>query len=488
MDRTACYGESRLLGRSLHPGARACAQPMEAHPWMNIAGLLMALAYLMVLPAGLNGMLLAFAGVAFVLAGMNRETLGVFCLLLGPPLVGALFRAFGVAHVGAPASVILGAALLFSVRSRPRIAPARWRAPILWLVFTVVVLTASYLVGPKTEYSRSKLMTFVMGLVIGVPAVGFIVGNRCVDLRRLGMLALAGSALHYSITGQVWPEIIPSSILDPAGLRPLDKELALEVRPGYAGALACFGLMCLLAGIVRGRLKNIHYLQMFLATILGLLVINSIGQRLYVATVFLAAPVLLLCRPRSRLLSTSLAAIIISACVAMAAIGFVKGKIFFLQTFTPEKRTIFERINRDLNWGSAFRRIEERPLIGHGLGGYYLDEPDISSEPGEGRYAHNLILELLSETGFAGAVLIVAPVIIFCFIPLGRRIFSLRTSSGQAMVFLLLYAFCYAMVCDDLRRSHLLFAIAAVLWAYMPAGKNLSSDLPVPETANPLQR
>jgi O-antigen ligase len=427
-------------------------------------------------------MLLALAGMCLACIGINRETLGVFCLLIGPPLAGALMRAFGIAHVGAPASLLIGVFLLWSAKSRTRMLRARWSAPMLWLLLTAGVLVASYFMGPQTDYCQAKLFAFMRGLLIGVFALTFVVANHKVDLRALGILAVTASAVHYSTTAYVWPEVIPSSIFIPAGLRPLDRDLIAEVRPAYAGVLACFGIMCLLGSLATRELRRRRYLGVLLPLAAGMLVVNSVGQRLYIGIVFLAALLLVLCRPKDKAVSRLTVVLIITVCAVVVTAGFAKGNVHFVQTFTPEQRSIYERLNRSFNWGSAFRRIGEKPWWGHGLGGYYLDERTVRSEPGEGRYAHNLVLELLSETGILGTSLILAPVILFCFVPIGRRLLVLRTRGGDALVFVLLYALCYAFVCDDLRQSHLLFALAAVIWAYMPRREDAPAR-PVPATA-----
>ena len=471
MDKIPCRIQNVGPGVPLAVTEADIRFPLRSAYRLYFLGLLLAMVYLLILLPGINGLILTLLALAVVCISVNRETLGVFCLLMCPLLAGFLFRSFGIPHVGSVMSLLIGFALLFGFKLRSKIASAQWEAPALWLLLTISVLFISYLMGPQTEYCQAKFIMFVTGLVLEVITFRFIIGSNLINLWSLGLMAVVSSVVHYSTTAYNWPGIIPSNIFIPCGIRGTDIELLKEARPVYAGLLACFGVMCLLSNSIQKQFKRIHYLQMFLAMTIAMLVINSIGQRLYIVTVFLAGLLLLLYRPADRVLAGAVALIMIGACAAMVTFGIAKGATQLIQTFTTEQSTIDERLNRSINWGPAIRRIKEKPFFGHGLGGYYLDEWTICTEPGEEAYAHNLFLELLSETGFVGTILIVFPVIIFWFIPAGRQVFLFRTKTGDAPVFLLLYAFCHAMITRDLRESHLLFAIIAVMWAYIPVGR-----------------
>jgi O-antigen ligase len=469
-----CSPALPLAPTAIYPGvAFDAAVKQRIYHQLRVLGLALQLGYLIALPSGLNGLALTLLGLTAIAVTTSRETFGFFCLLMGPALTGVVLRSFGVPGVGAPGSLLLGILLLYGFRRCGPSAAGRWRAPVLWLLLTVAVLSIAYLLGPRSDYCRGKLTLFVAGLVIDMCALTALVGTAAIDCWTAGLLAIAASAVHYSTTAYNWPGVMPSNIFVPCGLRVTDPELITEAWPAYAGALACFGMMCLVGSAVNKRLDKPKWLQMGLATATGLLIINSVGQRLYIITLVLAAGLLLLCRPADRVFARAIMAAVVLWCAGAAAVGFAKGATQFVQTFTPEQSPLPERLNRSLNWDCAVSLIKEKPLLGHGLGGYYLGEPGIYSEPGSGAYAHNVFLEFLSETGIIGTALVVGPLVTCFFIPAGRRLLQFRTPAGFAPVFLLLYAICSAMITGDLRQSHLLFAILAVLWAHITPGRTL---------------
>ena len=110
--------------------------------------------------------------------------------------------------------------------------------------------------------------------------------------------------------------------------------------------------------------------------------------------------------------------------------------------------------------------MKERPFFGYGLGGFYVDEYAKTSD----RYAHNLLLELLSETGIVGTLLILAPPILFFFIPARRSIFSMRTIAGATLVPFFLLTCIGAMLSAHIGKSCIVFAVIAATWAYSGIG------------------
>jgi len=73
----------------------------------------------------------------------------------------------------------------------------------------------------------------------------------------------------------------------------------------------------------------------------------------------------------------------------------------FLSTFSFEEGSNQGRIAM---WQMAIRKISEQPILGYGLGNYpFSVKPD--AIPREPIYAHNLFLDIATETGFVGVVL-----------------------------------------------------------------------------------
>jgi O-antigen ligase len=122
-----------------------------------------------------------------------------------------------------------------------------------------------------------------------------------------------------------------------------------------------------------------------------------------------------------------------------------------------------QRVNRSVDWEAAWERIGERPIYGYGLGGFYLDRRETGADEA---YPHNLVLELLSETGILGTTIVLLPFLWLFAVYIGGTVWSVRCSAGPPIIFGLVFVTCHAMITRDLRESHQLFAMMAVILAY----------------------
>ncbi len=85
---------------------------------------------------------------------------------------------------------------------------------------------------------------------------------------------------------------------------------------------------------------------------------------------------------------------------------------------------------RDLLFGAAIEGIKEAPLLGHGWFSFNTDHTGIIDE-GTSSFVHNIVLQLLYDTGIVGTILFLSPPVYFCFRTL--RLLRRAGNSGRSV-------------------------------------------------------
>jgi O-antigen ligase len=202
--------------------------------------------------------------------------------------------------------------------------------------------------------------------------------------------------------------------------------------------------------------------------VLGFVCLNIIGERL-----FLFAPILVLAsirfaRPESTRFFFTLAVFGVLGIISLLLYGVATENAYVGSLFEAGS-SFDERMNRSSNWQTAIELFFQKPILGSGLGGYFI--PGYSN-PGDGVYAHNLFLELLTEFGVVGAVLIIGPIIYF-LIKNFKYMVRTRTSSGSSLYPYLALAFLHSMVSHDLTTS--IFWISAFYSILLNARRDIGN-------------
>jgi len=371
-------------------------------------GLALAIFYFLFSPSGKFGIFLTLSSLIAVSLSANKKTLGVYLLLLGPPVFGAIFQSFNIKYVGAALSLSLGFILLFISKSKYSALKACWRSPIAWLLLTVIVLSVSYFLGPQTEYSQKKLIFFTLNLLLTIVAILLIVKHSDVDIWKLGLLGIISSVVYYcAILYSFQDVIVPQNIWFTGALRISSAFSETAIATNTIALISSSGIVFLLSSILDKKSSNLKITLSIFAVFIGYIVLNAAGQRLFLTIPPIAALTLILCRPIKKKFYRIIFSVIITLSVFIVWSGLQSENRWIVSLFQSD-RAFSEKINRSINWNAAVSRIQEEPLLGHGLGGYYIDG---FSYPGSGTYPHNLFLELLCETGVIGTILILIPVL-----------------------------------------------------------------------------
>ena len=249
----------------------------------------------------------------------------------------------------------------------------------------ILVLTLSYILGPKTDYSFNKYITFIYKTAVVIIALSYLATNARVNMWQLGALGIISGISYISLTLYLNKFYLSSSdVVFRIGMmkeasRIIDQKLPLNT----IAIIICLGIIFVLCDIAKFKKNNFITL---LPIIIGFVLLIYIGQRLFIVIPVIVTILLLYCKPNNKSSIKILSLIMIFFLVVTVLFALSKDISFVTSIIEPGK-SMTERLNRSTNWSSAINRIKEKPILGHGLGGYYVDNYSL---PGQGTYAHNL--------------------------------------------------------------------------------------------------
>jgi len=421
--------------------------------------------YLFILPnSGLvyyvifAALLLSFIILCFV---QNKASVGFFLLLYGDQLLDQLFPSIGIPSFAFVVATSLGLVLLFVTYGNSEFRKQNWLPPMIWLLLVSIVLTVFYGLGPLTEYSNWKLIHYHKSLIIGGVAFIWLMSNKGCDLWQIGILLVVAVIIVYASDIYFYPAVAPDNIFSPAGTRTnarifgFFEEVSFFKRTGMLASMGAVCMLCSIGSITLSTRRAVIFILFFLAS---MLILSSTGQRLFIINVLIAGGTILFCKPKNKGFFIFLVALLAFS-IAGIVTAEINSNISAIDQVLQHDAAIVERMNRGM-WYDVIAIIEKQPMLGYGLGGFL---PDL----GRG-YAHNLILELLVETGIVGTAMVTIPVLCFFYIPKTRAILMIRSANNQILFPLLVTLFTYTMISGDLVTSAPFFAMSAVFWAYCP--------------------
>jgi O-antigen ligase len=423
---------------------------------------LVIIGYLIILPQDNIGYYLLLLMLLITITKISIKSLGLFCLLLGPIAFGGIFRSFGIQYLGTVVAIFIGMATIVTSRKWEGIPPLKWHSIVLiWVCLVITTLFIFYIRGPQTEYATTKLVGFTQNIILTMIALHFLFINPRINIWEIGILAIIAGSCTYAAILFSYPSLIPDNILDTAHIRIASQAEDIRVISSSVALVTSIGVVFAISAIVDGKYNNHGLVVTFLFIMIGVLILNSIGQRLFLVVPIISTVSLILSKPRNKKLLIIIIIALTSVLSIMIIVSIAKSNPI-ITNMVDDTANLAERVNRSANWISAINRIEEKPYLGHGLGGYYVDG---YSYPGDATYAHNIILELLSEIGIIGAFIILFPVILFIY----RNkyyLFTVRTARGQLLFPYIILVFIHSMISHDLSKSAVLFGIFATLWTY----------------------
>ena len=428
---------------------------------IDIVTICIVLTYLFILPTSAWGLLLtSLVLLLYIIMLYDFVNLGIYMLLFGMKTFGIVSIALGLPGVGGKIAFIIGILSLI-LAGRLRIAMLSMKPTFLWLLLIFCVLIVSYYLGPQSEYSRFKLINTAVTGLTSLVAFYFILKDSRADWFRLGQLGILSGLVCLGAIIFIAPELKPNNIMDFSSLRDGTEGLYRDIVSvrNTLSHLPMIGAVVLYSASPDKELSTFRIVKQLVYLVSALLIILLSGSRLPVLIVTIVCLSIQFMKPKAIRRYFVMSFILISMLVSVIIYG-ISTNIRQITFVFDSSKPILERTNRDSRWMPGISLFLERPLFGHGLGGYYVEGLSL---PGDGSYPHNLILELLSETGLVGlGMILIFPLI------LGLRLkkalyFKTRAPSGGAVFSLLIMALVESMISFDLTTNIQVFSIAGLL-------------------------
>lgn len=433
---------------------------------LNFAHLIASAAflyYILKFPTGIFGFLLVVLAFFFVILFSNKNSFGFFALLIGSLVFGTIFQAFKIPYLGTFVSLGVGTIIVLRHKSfkyfKNKIFYSRF---FMFFIFLFLVLVFAYIYGPQTYYSANKFFWFFVGLFVSLSASLFLLDNYECDMASIGVLSVAGGIVYYASILYEFPQATPVSVWSIAGMRTGLNPNEFSVATQMVSYVFVTGAVFLISSIANAKFKKIEYYVSLVYLFIALISLLSCGQRLYILAPIFGSMGLFFCRVRNT------KAVLVLNLIFVLVVGWavyvgMKDNVSYVTRIFDGESDFATRTNRNINWDAAFERIKEKPFLGHGLGGYYVDG---YSSPGQGTYPHNMILEFLCETGILGTIIILGPLIYFIIVR-WREILLIKTVNSQPLLPWVASVFLISMISHDLQRSSYLLGIILALSVYL---------------------
>jgi O-antigen ligase len=277
------------------------------------------------------------------------------------------------------------------------------------IYYSTWVIFACYLYGPRTNISSEKMFIYVYNIIIySILYYNLFSHYADISFKNIGILILFWMIL-YLFFGYIFElKFSGISIFSPGSIRSISSFLKWSVSGGphlLAFNYQQFGNYSVLAFIfvfINFINKKTNILLTSLVFVISLFFVAISGSRQSIVILLLALLSIYLIKPKKYILLNILTCSIVSIGIVFLVYAYNAGSSFIRDVFGAQD--VFSAMNRDSVYKSAFQLIKEKPVLGFGLGGYHL--PYTGLDFGEVRvYAHNIILELLTETGILGTLL-----------------------------------------------------------------------------------
>lgn len=251
-----------------------------------------------------------------------------------------------------------------------------------------------------------------------------------------------------------------------------------EVLGSYVARLFPFGLSILIFSKLRLKFKLTNkYIIFFIASSFYITLIS--GERTSLALILIS--LILITLSCSELRKTIMFSFFIILTLSSISIFFkpaLKERIYDnvisqMGLFSPDERIKIFSKTYEGHYIIAYKMFKEKPLVGHGVKSFrkYCSEPENHLYPGAcTTHPHNIYMQLLSETGFLGFIIIFIIFIVLSFKILNLIINSFIKQQGEFQQCKnLIYIFYFANFFPFLPSGSLFNNWLSII-LFMPAG------------------
>ena len=345
--------------------------------------------------------------IIILLFNSNKSTVGVFLIWILFKSSALWSQIFGIPKAGL-LCVIIALICFYSDKFNHRI---NIKKSFFSFLPIFLIFLCFFLLGPMHSYSYEKLIyIFYQGIL---SLIGFVIllNNPKINFLRISLLLLLTTFLNYIFVAisTNWSGV--ESLLDFGSLRSyyktdyfeLDGEMLINYQ--YIGLLGVLSFSFLLNLIPNKKSNKKNDIFFFVSIIISIFLVLYSGSRQSLYSLPIIYLIFLIINNRKSIMKRGILLFfgsIVSFFIISAISGNEESNLGL-----SEGTEIIEMVNRPNELLHAFILIDNSPWFGHGLGGF--------SEDTERYYPHNIFLEILSETGFLGLLLLLLYLTVFLF-------------------------------------------------------------------------
>ncbi len=419
-----------------------------------------------------NGLYLALLGLLACLAGSSRATIGVFCLLFGVPVLGYVANTVGYFGWGGDVIVVIGLLLLVS---KLTLHTAILKSPVglFFVAWSVLVVLFFFFIGPQTSYSWAMLIGYLKAVFLTFISFLVLFSDKSVNWTQLGLLGILSALILLGAAGRVDPGILPSSIFDVGSVRLLKKITETGLFTHQLGYLAILGFMFIYSKDVSQPRSVKNLIILAIALFVTVVLIGWSGARQGLFILLIGSGSIFLCKFEGKYKRYFVPAMAVGLLLFVTLfIGFARNPEIYGVLFDSEK-SFTEKINRAGSFNTAFSLIAEDPLLGQGIGGYRFGDLLAGDEQ---HFAHNVLLDLLVQTGLIGTAVFFVPLIL---IPNYRKRFGRMRSEilGNVVLPVFVVMFLRLMVDSQLNGLGVFVGVIAAMDLVRQDGSRRAADI-----------
>lgn len=392
---------------------------------------------------------------------LSREEVGVFLLLAGSGICGRMFASQSFNIIFTSGTLAIGLLLLL-----PNILDIikRQHRSYFYLVLLLSFFFIEYCFGPQSPYAREKMAKLFVRSLLWMTCFLVYVNSGNISNRSLAVSFLL-LAIFYLSQSFVLYDIHPTSLKNLSFFREQAEILGrndlgtMVVNSHTLGYLAIFP-MALWFSDNKVSLRNKDTLILFL---LSLLIVVFSGTRQVLVSFIILLILRILIDSKTKRLSSLMLILLILISTNFILNNF--GVDYFSTIVEGENAS--SKLHRDIYTPISIMQIN--PWFGVGFGAY----PDYANID----YPHNIILELLCETGIVGTLVFFLIIGGFVFLNRNRKYFRMTTAHNSYFFLIFLLFFFRSFISGDMSDS--MSGICALLAiVYREPDKKFKEALP----------
>jgi hypothetical protein len=295
-------------------------------------------------------------------------------LYFGMLTLGMISISFGYPGIGGKIGLVIGVAIVFFTTDLSKTI-SNLRAPLLWIGWISLILILFYFYGPMTPYCTDKLINTVINGVLFLIVFYNIFNNRSVEWFHLGQLGILSSYVFLTASLIITPELKPGSIFDIGIIRTQFYMLmggidVIEIQ-NSASFLASMGIVLMYAASPDRPLSRLYMLNMIIYILFAAIMLSWSSARLPIVSIVITSTLILFMKPLFKRRYQTISLLIVGLFIVFVITGLFM-ELNFIQSVLDSSNPFAVRLSRDINWISGYERFIERPLLGYGLGGYFI--------------------------------------------------------------------------------------------------------------------